>query len=78
MRQNLVRKLRNNNRRRLNHDVVKDYYALITAGEAKKASAQLPLVYKALDLSAKYNVIPKNRASRMKSKAQNALTNLAK
>ena len=78
MKQNLVRKIRNNKRRRANHDVLKNFYDLVSANDAKKATAQLPMVYKTLDLAAKNNIIPANRAARMKSKAQKALSAMTK
>ena len=78
MKQNLVRKIRNNRRRRANHDVLKSFYTLVSANDAKKATEQLPMVYKTLDLAAKNNIIPPNRAARMKSKAQKALSAMTK
>ena len=74
MKQNIVRRVRNNNRRRLTHDVLKEFNKLIADKNVAEAAKKLPQVYKVIDLSAKNNIIPKNRASRMKSKAQLALT----
>ena len=78
MKQNLVRKIRNNRRRRANHDVLKEFYSLIASNDAAKANTQLAVVYKTLDLAVKNNIIPANRAARMKSKAQKSLSNLSK
>ncbi len=77
-RQNKKNKLRNDRRRRKLHDVLKDFYNLVKAGEMKKATESLSNVYKTIDMSAKNNIIPKKRAGRMKSKAQKAVSNEAK
>ena len=71
----LCRKIRNN-RRRANHDVLKEFYSLIAANDATKANTQL-LWCTNLDLAAKNNIIPANRAARMKSKARK-LSSLSK
>lgn len=73
VRQNKKNKIRNDRRRRKLHDVLKDFYILVKAGEMKKAAESLSSVYKTIDMNAKNNIIPKKRASRMKSKAQKSI-----
>jgi ribosomal protein S20 len=77
VRQNKKNLLRNNVRRRRLHDVLKDFYDLVKEGETKKAIASLSNVQKTIDMTAKNNIIPKKRASRMKSKAQKAVSKKA-
>jgi ribosomal protein S20 len=72
-RQNKKNKIRNDRRRRKLHDVLKDFYTLVKAGEMKKAAESLSSVYKTIDMNAKNHIIPKKRASRMKSKAQKSI-----
>jgi ribosomal protein S20 len=78
VRQNKKNKIRNDRRRRQLHDVLKDFYNLVKAGELKKAGEMLTDVYKTIDMSAKNNIIPKKRAGRMKSKAQKSINVEAK
>lgn len=75
-RQNDVRAQRNKVRRRRLHDVLKDFFNVVKSGDAKQAGEMLSNVYKTIDMTAKNNIIPKNRASRMKSKAQKAVSTL--
>lgn len=77
-RQNEVRNQRNTVRRRRLHDVLKDFFNVVKSADATKANDMLPNVYKTVDMTAKQNIIPKNRASRIKSKAQKAVSNIAK
>ena len=77
-RQNDVRYQRNKVRRRRLHDVLKDFFNVVKSGDAAKSQEMLPNVYKTVDMSAKQNIIPKNRASRIKSKVQRAVSNISK
>jgi len=52
---------------------LKELTKLSSTDNKKKAEKLLPKVYKALDKAAKTNVINKNKAARLKSKAQRLL-----
>ncbi|MDP3999471.1 MAG: 30S ribosomal protein S20 [bacterium] len=54
--------------------VLKNYKKLVLAKDLKGAQEQLRLVFKALDKSAKVNLIKKNTASRLKSRLSKLLS----
>jgi ribosomal protein S20 len=74
--QNIVKKIRNTRTRRQLHDVQKDFYGLVKDSKKDEASAQIAKVYKVVDTAAKKNVIPANRASRLKAKAAKHLASI--
>ena len=76
MRQNAKRRQRNSVFRRRLHDIQKEFYSLIGSGKDSEAAQMLPKVYKTIDTCAKRHIIPKNRAARMKSKAQKYLNEI--
>mgnify|MGYP000473377217 CR=1 FL=1 len=71
--QSLVKRVRNIKTRRSLHDVQKDFYDLIKGGKLEEAVKLMTKVYKVIDTAAKKNIIPFNRASRLKSKAAKAV-----
>lgn len=71
-----VRRVRNFRYRRALHDAQKEFYALIKEGDATKAAAKLPEVYKVIDTCDKKNILQSNKAGRLKSKAQKSLSKL--
>lgn len=73
VKQSLVKRIRNVRTRRALHDVQKDFYDLVKAGKTEDATANLSKVYKVIDTASKKNVIPFNRASRLKAKAAKAV-----
>lgn len=68
LRQNKRNRVTNLERKSKLKNEVKTYKKLVSAGNTEEAAKQLPKVYKALDKSAKTNVIKKNTASRLKSR----------
>jgi ribosomal protein S20 len=76
VKQNLVKNIRNTRTRRQLHDIQKDFYILVKDSKKNEAVKQLPKVYKVIDTAAKKNVIPVNRASRLKAKAARHLASL--
>ena len=74
VKQALKRKIRNNRFRRRLHDFQKAFYDALKNNDVEAATKELPNVYKVIDTCAKKNIIPKNRANRMKSKAQKQLS----
>lgn len=74
--QSQVKNLRNNNTRRLLHDVQKEFYELVKQANKVEATEKITKVYKVVDTAAKKNVIPFNRGSRLKAKAAKALATL--
>jgi ribosomal protein S20 len=77
VKQSAVKNIRNNRTRRLLHDVQKEYYALVKETKKEEATTLASKVYKVVDTAAKKNVIPFNRASRLKAKAAKALSSLS-
>ena len=73
VKQSLVKRIRNVRTRRALHDVQKDFYDLVKAGKTEDAAKDLNKVYKVIDTASKKNVIPFNRASRLKAKAAKAI-----
>jgi ribosomal protein S20 len=73
VKQSLVKRIRNVRTRRALHDVQKDFYDLVKAGKIEDAAKDLNKVYTVIDTATKKNVIPFNRASRLKAKAAKAL-----
>ena len=69
LRQSLTRKARNLRRKNAYKTALKELSRIASAGNKKEAEKLLPKVYKALDKAAKTNVINKNKAARLKSKA---------
>ena len=78
VKQALKRKLNNNRFKRRLHDLQKSFYDAIKANDMKKAEGELSGVYKIIDTCAKKNILPSNRANRMKSKAQKSVSPKAK
>ena len=78
VKQALKRKLSNIRFRRSLHDLEKSFYQSIKDNDAKSAQTQLTAVYSIIDTCAKKNIIPKNRANRMKSRAQVQLSAIVK
>ncbi len=72
-RQNIRRKARNLQGKTTLKKIIKKYQKLAKAGDLKSAQKELPNVYKALDKAAKVNLIPKNKASRLKSRLAHLL-----
>ena len=68
MRQSERRRAANVKKKKALKSTVKNYRKLVEAGQKEEAAKQLPAVYKALDKSAKTNLIKKNTASRLKSR----------
>ncbi len=60
-------------RRRL-HDVLKDFNELVKAGNLEEASKMLSNVYSTIDTCDKKNIIHANKAARLKSQAQKAVS----
>jgi len=58
-------------------DTTKDFTKAIAAGDAKAAAKLLPAAYQAIDKAAKSNVIPKNTASRKKSRLARAFKKIS-
>jgi len=73
-RQNLRRQKRNLAKKTALKKVLKNYKKLLVAGDLDAAKTELPNVYKALDKTAKTNVIAKNKAARLKSRLSKLLT----
>lgn len=57
---------------------LKNFRRLIAQKNKDEAIKAIPLLYKSLDKAAKTNYIKNNTASRLKSRAMNALTKLGK
>lgn len=74
--QNVVKKIRNSRTRRQLHDIQKDFYNLIKESKKDEATKLLATVYKTVDTASKKNVIPANRANRLKAKAAKYLATL--
>ena len=72
-RQNLRRREKNVQRKNALNKVLKAYKKLVASGNLEKAKNELPRVYKALDKSAKVNLMNKNKASRLKSRLSKLL-----
>lgn len=77
VKQAAVRTQRNRVQRRRLHDVRNEFYALIKEGKADEAKAYYAKFQKVVDTCAKKNIIPKNRAARIKSAAAKAIAALA-
>lgn len=73
LRQNVRRRERNIERSKTLKDVLKKYKSLIAGKKMEEAASYLPQVYKALDKSAKVNLLKKNKASRLKSRLSSKL-----
>lgn len=67
-RASLRKRVFNVRRSRTMKDEVKDFTALVAAGDTKAAEGKLPTVYKAIDKAAKRGIIKPNTASRKKSR----------
>ena len=69
LRQNATRRARNANTKEAYKKSLKSYRKLVGSKGLDEAKNTLPAVFKALDKAAKTNVITKNKASRLKSRA---------
>lgn len=76
-RQNIKRRLRNRTLRSTYRTEIKKYQALISENKMDEAKAMLPQIHKIIDKSQTKGVIPKNAASRKKSKMTLLLNNAA-
>ena len=77
VKQAIVRTARNKTQRRKLHDIKKDFNTLIKDGNASEAQKLYAKFQKVVDTCAKKNIIPKNRAARMKSAAAKAIASLS-
>lgn len=68
LRQDKIKRLRNDRRRRRVHDLKKEIRDLVAAKKAADAAKLLPEAFQALDKAAKNRVIHPNAASRTKSR----------
>ena len=68
LRQSKKRKKRNSQKSRFLKDQIKSLKKLVAVKDKKGALALLPKVYKAIDKSAKTNIIKANAAARIKSR----------
>lgn len=68
LRQNVKRRVRNIQRKKKIKDLIKKVRVLVAGKKIEEAKKLLPLVYKALDKTAKVGTIKKNTASRKKSR----------
>lgn len=73
LRQSRKRRTKNLGKKDAYKTVVKEFKKLLTAGKFDEAKQLLPKVYQKLDKASKANVIKKNKASRLKSKASRML-----
>ncbi|MDP3954533.1 MAG: 30S ribosomal protein S20 [bacterium] len=78
LRQSGRRNKMNVRRKKLFRDAVKEFKKAVVAKDFKKAQTLLPTVYKTLDKAAKKNTIPKNTASRKKSRLTQMLSKASK
>jgi small subunit ribosomal protein S20 len=74
LRQSLKRKERNLKRKKAYKNALKKLMKMAISNK-KEASDFLPQVYKTIDKAAKTNVIAKNKAARLKSKASRLVNN---
>lgn len=68
LRQDKIKRMRNDRRRRSVHDLKKEIRDLVAAKKVADAAARLPEAFQALDKAAKNSVIHPNAASRTKSR----------
>lgn len=73
LRQSIRRKAQNLRRKNAYKNTLKEFKSLAAAGKKDDAKKLLPNVYQSLDKAAKTNVIPKNKAARLKSSATKLL-----
>lgn len=78
LRQNVTRHSRNLARTKAFKTTLKSLRKLVSTGNTTEATALLPKLQKALDKAAKTNVIAKNKASRLASRAAHAIASSAK
>lgn len=78
LRQSEKRRIRNNVRKNRMKVLFKAFFKDIESGNVKEAETNLPKVYKAIDKAAKKGIIPKNTASRRKSRVARALASASK
>lgn len=76
VRQNKVHQARNLSYKRKYKRLLKETHALIVEGKQKEAMALLPKIYKALDKSAKRNILKKNTASRYKARITKSIAKI--
>lgn len=72
-RQNIKRRIQNEDRKAVLKKTIKSYRKLVAAKKLDEAKAELPKVYKVLDKTAKAGTIKKNTASRLKSRLSKLL-----
>lgn len=61
-------RLRNRQNRAEMRSTVKDFRALAETGEKDQVAAKLPAIHSLIDVQARKGIIPKRRASRLKSR----------
>lgn len=74
LRQSIRRRAKNLADAKKMKDAIKQFKNLVAAKKTEEAKKYLATVYKALDKSAKTNLIKKNKASRLKSRLAKKLT----
>lgn len=78
LRQNKTRHARNVVQKENYKKLVVKYRKLAAAKSVEEAGKLLPLVFKSLDKAAKTNVIPRNKASRLKSRLSQLIARSSK
>ena len=73
LRQSVRRRAKNLKQKEAYKRLVKEVKKFAAAGKTTEAEKLLPQLYKALDKTAKTNVIKKNKASRLKSRLSKSL-----
>ena len=76
IRQDTVRRAHNLSYKRKYKRLLKETRILIADGKQKEAMELLPKIYKALDKSAKRNIMKKNTASRYKARITKAIAGI--
>ncbi len=77
LRQNVRRNIMNTQRKKKMRNLIKKAKILVAQKKIEEAKKLLPQIYKALDKTAKKNIIKKNTASRKKSRLTKMLNKAA-
>ena len=77
LRQNVRRNIMNTQRKKKMRNLIKEAKILVAQKKIEEAKKLLPQIYKALDKTAKKNIIKKNTASRKKSRLTKMLNKAA-
>ena len=78
IKQDTLRRARNDRRKRAIKDTSKEFLALIKDGKKDEAAKLLPTLNKALDKAGKHNTIHTNKASRQKARFAKMVATKAK